>query len=153
MSHGQTGVQPSPGKKEVLLRNKKAIIPNVPSPSFFSQLYMLKAMWYITEYLFGHLGVSCPGCVPVQLPVHPQPSCWGRKGCVKALLSRNYNIPVLSALFPTLILNIVPYQLLWQKSTQHHPKPLHIGKGLLQMGASPSGWENMSLFEVQRHQV
>lgn len=42
-----------------------------PSSPFFSQVYMLSMMLCGTGYPSGHF--SCPGCVHLQVPAHPQP--------------------------------------------------------------------------------
>lgn len=77
------------------------------SSFFFLQLYIVLSMMLNgLEYPLGQFGVSCPGCVSSQLPMHSAPShqrCSRRSrrglGAVQVLLSKS-NISVLSILLP-----------------------------------------------------
>lgn len=75
------------------------------------------------------VGVSCSSCLPSQVLVHPQPTCWWVRssnsiGTVQAPLSNNENIPVSATPFSGQIKNVTPYQLLWSKWTLSLPKPM-----------------------------
>lgn len=48
-----------------------------------------------TQSLWAITGISCPGCVPSQLLLHPQPTSEKQEPRGWALLSNTWNIPVL----------------------------------------------------------
>lgn len=94
---------------------------NIPLSSFF-----LPALHVECDARCGisHWSVetSCPCCVSSQLLVSPQLPHWQggtrtRKGLgsLQALLTNNYNIPILSSLFPAQFQDTAPCQLLWRK--------------------------------------
>ena len=113
-----------------LLGKTNAITSDVPPPSSFSPQSLLlehDAIRHGTSPWSA--GVSCPGCVPSQLLVHPQPAHWQSGGrsskgldAMQAPFSSNWNIPVLPTLFPAQIQNTAPYQLQGRKLTLSQPK-------------------------------
>lgn len=55
------------------------------TPSQLPPALLFSMMPYDLEYPFGQLGVSCLGCAPSHLLVHPQPSRWPGKEPEKSL--------------------------------------------------------------------
>ena len=135
-SHGQAGVQPSPGKQGSIMCNSYLgrQVPSLqmsPTSFFFPQLSMLSMMSYGLEYPFGQLGSAVPAVSPPSSLCTPSLLAGGvrsRNGLdsVSALLSNNENIPELSTLFPAQIQNVAPYWLLCRKLTLSQPKPAQV---------------------------